>query len=73
MGRVTSNGEIEVNGKTYTSPSRAGRAITQKGCNSWYQWCFKDSSNEWSPINILRDQYREHHKCSKNVKIMKAS
>ena len=34
-GRITSNGEIEVNGKTYTNPSRAGWAITKKSCNGW--------------------------------------
>lgn len=72
-GRVTSNGEIEVNGNTYTSPSKAGWAITQKGCNGWTQWFFKDSSNKWFSINVLRDRYREDHKCLENAKIMKVS
>lgn len=72
-GRVTSNGEIEVNGKTYTSPSRAGEAITKKSCNGWIQWFFKDSSNKWCPVNDLREQYRKHHGFSKNTRIRKAS
>ena len=73
-GRVTSNGEIEVNGKTYTNPSRAGWAITEKSCNGWIQWFFKDSSkNEWCPVNILRDRYRERHGFSENIRIRKAS
>ena len=72
-GRVTSNGEIEVNGKTYTNPSRAGWAITKKSCNGWRQWFFKDSSNKWCQVNILREQYRKHHGFSKNTRIRKAS
>ena len=72
-GRVTSNGEIEVNGKTYTNPSRAGWAVTKKSCNGWRQWFFKDSSNKWCPVNILREQYRKHHGFSKNTRIRKAS
>lgn len=72
-GRVTSNGEIEVNGKTYTNPSRAGWAITKKSCNGWIQWFFKDSSSKWCPVNILREQYRERHRFSENTKIKQAS
>ena len=72
-GRITSNGEIEVNGKTYTNPSRAGWAITKKGCNGWRHWFFKDSSKKWHPVNILREQYRKRHGFSENTRIRKAS
>ena len=72
-GRVTSNGEIEVNGKTYTSPSRAGWDIIQKSCNGWYQWFFKDSSQKWHPIKVLRDQYRERYGFAANIRIRRAS
>ncbi len=73
-GRVTSNGEIEVNGKTYTTPSRAGKAITKKSsCDGWTQWFFKDSSNKWCPVNDLREQYRKRHGFSENTRIRKAS
>ena len=72
-GRVTSSGEIEVNGETYTNPSRAGWAITKKSCNGWRQWFFKDSSNKWCQVNILREQYLKHHGFSKNTRIRKAS
>ena len=72
-GRVTSNGEIEVNGKTYTSPSRAGWDIIQKSCNGWYHWFFKDSSQKWHPIKVLRDQYRERYGFAENTRIRRAS
>ena len=72
-GRVTSNGEIKVNGKTYTSPSRAGGDIIQKSCNGWIQWFFKDSSQKWHPIKVLRDQYRERYGVAANIKISRVS
>ena len=72
-GRVTSNGEIEVNGKTYTSPSKAGWDIIQKSCNGWYLWSFKDSSQKWHPIKVLRDQYRERYGFAAKIRIRRAS
>lgn len=60
-GRVTSNGEIEINGKTYTSPSRAGSEITNRSCNGWGFWFFKNSTNKWCPVRVLRDRYRDLH------------
>ena len=60
--RVTGNGELEINGKTYTSPSSAGTSITQRGaCDGWSYWYFKDPShlNKWRTIKVLRNHYLE--------------
>lgn len=62
--RVTRNGELEINGKTYTSPSSAGTSIIDRGtCNGWLFWSFKDSShsNKWRAIKVLRDLYIEKY------------
>ena len=60
-GRVTGNGEIEVDGETYSNPSRAGHNITRKPCGGWTAWQYRDSSGVWCKIRNLRDQY--HEKC----------
>ena len=61
-GRVTGNGEVEVNGETYSNPSRAGYIIKkEKPCGGWGRWQYRDSSGEWHKIKNLREQYRERH------------
>ena len=62
-GRVTGNGEIEMNGKTYATPSRAGTAITNRVSSSgWDAWCYRNEEDEWQPIKVLRHRYHEKHK-----------
>lgn len=61
-GRVTGNGEIEFNGKTYATPSRAGTAITNKACSGWNIWCYRNKKGEWQPIKVLRNRYHEKRK-----------
>ena len=61
-GRVTGNGEIEVNGETYPNPSRAGgTARKNNACAGWDVWQYRDSSGEWRKIKRLREQYREQN------------
>ena len=58
-GRITGNGEIEVNGATYTSPSKAGCANSNmSSCHGWLFWFYKDNTGEWHRVNILRERYR---------------
>ena len=61
-GRATGNGEIEMNGKTYATPSRAGTAITNKSSFGWNIWCYRNEKGEWQPIKVLRHHYHEKHK-----------
>lgn len=39
---VTGDGAIELDGKRYTSPSAAGRALRQSATNGWYFWAVAD-------------------------------
>lgn len=39
---VTGDGDIELDGKRYTSPSAAGRALRQRATNGWYFWAVAD-------------------------------
>ena len=61
-GRITDDGQLEVNGVSYDSPSAAGSAITGKACNGWDKWQYDDEQGEWQPISVLREQYRNRHK-----------
>ncbi|MFW7380139.1 MAG: type I restriction enzyme HsdR N-terminal domain-containing protein [Oligoflexus sp.] len=60
-GRITGNGQIEVNGEVYSNPSKAGSALIGRPCNGWTNWQFKDKSGLWSNIERLRQIYRENH------------
>ena len=60
-GRITSNGEIDVNGKLYSNPSKAAAWAMQGGCNGWWWWEYKDLDGKWQKIDILREQYRKRH------------
>lgn len=59
--RVTGNGELEVNGQTYSNPSRAGTVVTSRPCAGWDYWHFKTTDGEWKKIENLRAIYRESH------------
>ena len=49
------DGTIQVNGKTFQSPSSAAMAITQGFVNGWMKWeVRKPGSNEWVLLNSLR-------------------
>ena len=60
-GRITSNGEIDVNGKLYSNPSKAAAWAMQGGCNGWWWWEYKDLDGKWQKIDTLREQYRKRH------------
>lgn len=63
QGKITRNGEIEVGGKLYTTPSAAGKEITNWpsfwGCGNWQ---YIDERGEHQKINKLRGQYRRMRK-----------
>ncbi len=62
-GRVTGNGEIEVDGTSYGTPSKAACIVVQKvspearSRNGWSKWQYKNESGEWTEICHLRDTY----------------
>jgi restriction system protein len=53
---LNEQGHVEYDGKTYHSPSTAGKVATGwKSCNGWLYWRYQDASNgEWQPIKALR-------------------
>ena len=72
-GRITTNGEIEVNSTLYTNPSKAGNALNStSACNGWDHWYYKDKQGEWHKVKMLREQYRKIHR-SETTKRKKAS
>ena len=73
-GRITANGEIESNGEFYTTPWKAGMAITNLiTCAGWRYWHYKDEQGEWRRINTLREQYRHIHSLEAVCRKKKAS
>ncbi len=59
--RITGNGELELDGKIYLNPSRAGSAIIHKPCSGWNSWYYKNNDGDWHEIEYLRKQYREKY------------
>ncbi len=57
--RVVGNGQLDVNGKLYPNPSKAGDGLIIGGCNGWYWWHCKDEAGNWHRIDALRKKYRE--------------
>ena len=63
-GRVTGNGEIEVDGKFYSSPTRAAKEAVRKMhgeisvLNGWKTWEYKDKDGSWKIISVLREEYK---------------
>ncbi|MFA4958018.1 MAG: hypothetical protein WC556_13705 [Candidatus Methanoperedens sp.] len=49
-----SRDKIVYNGKEYTSPSAAGTAVTNKPCNGWVFWKFKDETGKEQLLDKLR-------------------
>ena len=62
-GRITGNGEIDVNGTVCSTPSKAAQMVIGKSANGWGLWRYKkDKQGEWLKANLLRSQYRAKHK-----------
>ena len=52
---VLSDGRLEMAGKVYESPSRAGIAVRQKHTNGWYFWRVDQTGK--TSLAELRDRY----------------
>ena len=51
---VNPDGTITVNGKTFTSPSRAGKEVTGKEVDGWTFWSYEVPGNGLKKLNTLR-------------------
>lgn len=52
---IRKNGSIYFQGKVYSSPSLAGRAVLKtRTPNGWHFWKYKDSKGNWVTLNNLR-------------------
>lgn len=60
-GRITGNGELEVNGVAQPNPSRAAEHLIKRACAGWNNWEYKDEDKIWQPVENLRAMYREAH------------
>ena len=57
-GRITANGELQINEQTYGNPSIAATVATGlSGCSGWNYWHFKNKEGRWVKIIVLRDEY----------------
>lgn len=52
--RVARNGTISFGGKTYFSPSLAGKAACNRSCNGWTFWNYERAPGDWVRLNELR-------------------
>ena len=52
---VVSNGSIKYDGKSYATPSGAGKTVTGKSVvNGWWFWKYKDKAGKLVKISDLR-------------------
>jgi predicted GIY-YIG superfamily endonuclease len=51
---VRKDGSILYEGKTYNSPSLAGRAIKGRATNGWTTWKYERAPGDWVLLDILR-------------------
>ena len=51
---VNEDGTITVNGKTFNSPSRAGKEITGREVDGWTFWSYEVPGNGLKKLNMLR-------------------
>ena len=53
--RVLKDGRVSYGGQRYTSPSRAGAAVLDRGaCDGWFFWKYEQAPGHWVPIDELR-------------------
>lgn len=64
-GRITGNAELEIDGKIFDNPSKAGLYCKKKPCSGWTAWEFRDNNGHWVQVERLRKAYRETHGISK--------
>lgn len=51
---VRRDGSILYNGKVYTSPSLAGKAVIRRACNGWRAWKYERAPGDWVLLDNLR-------------------
>ncbi len=51
---VNPDGTITVNGKTFNSPSRAGKEVTGREVDGWTFWSYEAPGNGLKKLNTLR-------------------
>jgi hypothetical protein len=51
---VRRDGRIRFQGKTYKSPSGAGRAVCKRSCNGWQFWKYERAPGDWVRLDVLR-------------------
>ena len=51
---VSEDGTIHYQGKAFSTPSGAARAITGVPTNGWRVWQYQRSPGEWVPLRALR-------------------
>ena len=57
-GIITSDGQLKVGGKTYTSHHKAGKeAMNWPSCNGWNHWQYRDEQGELQLIDDFRQEY----------------
>ena len=66
-GRVVGNGQLEVNGKLHSNPSRAAHGLMRGAVNGWYYWHYKDANGKWCRLDELRKIYRERKEAAASV------
>jgi hypothetical protein len=58
---VQKDGSIIYQGKTYKTPSDAGKAVVErKACNGWSFWRYRDSDGEPQLLDELRKVFFAH-------------
>jgi len=51
--------------KKFRSPSMAGAAVFKRTCNGWTNWKYRNTKNEWVPLDELRGRKRNIKKKGK--------
>ena len=51
---VNKSGTIRYDGKTYNSPSMAGKAARGRNTNGWVFWHYRNKQGEWVRLDELR-------------------
>jgi hypothetical protein len=51
---IGADGTIELNGKTFVSPSLAGYEIVHRPVNGWWFWRYQANDGKWVRLDRLR-------------------